>query len=107
IPEMNHNEIVGWQENPKILKQFSILWISDESVHIRNKIRYQSSLEIVNQLPALQKIITLEGNSFPERFIHLLHYGDWLSYWCALMHEIDPTPVDNIDQLKQVLSKTS
>ena len=107
IPEMNHNEIVGWQENPKILKQFSILWISDESVHIRNKIRYQSSLEIVNQLPALQKIITLEGNSFPERFIHLLHYGDWLSYWCALMHEIDPTPVDKIDQLKQVLSKTS
>jgi len=107
IPEMNHNEIVGWEENPEILKQFSILWISDESLHARNKIRYQSSLEIVKQLPAFQKIVTLEGSSFPERFIHLLHYGDWLSYWCALMHEIDPTPVDKIDQLKQVLSKTS
>jgi glucose/mannose-6-phosphate isomerase len=32
LPEMNHNEIVGWQENPKLLKQISILWISDNLV---------------------------------------------------------------------------
>ena len=30
IPEMNHNEIVGWQENAKIMNQLSVLWISDD-----------------------------------------------------------------------------
>ena len=54
-----------------------------------------------------QEVIKLNGKTYTERFLHLLHFGDWLSYWCALMHQTDPTPVEKIDKLKDALSETS
>lgn len=107
LPEMNHNEIVGWQENPKLLKQISILWISDKSYNLRNSLRLDTSRDILDNIPAIQKKVELGGANFTERFIHLLHFGDWVSYWCALLHIIDPTPVSKIDKLKKILSEKS
>ena len=107
IPEMNHNEIVGWQENPELLKKISILWISDKSVNARNALRFNASRNILNDIPYIQKKIQLDGSSFTERFIHLLHFGDWISYWCALLHKTDPSPVIKIDKLKKTLFEKS
>ena len=107
IPEMNHNEIVGWQENPELLKHFSILWISDDSLNPRNAMRYSSSIELIKKIVSYQEVIKLKGETYTERLLHLLHFGDWLSYWCALMHQTDPTPVQKIDKLKDALSETS
>ena len=47
---------------------------------------------------------TVDGNDFKERFLLLIHYGDWLSYWCAILHNTDPSPVKNIQILKDELS---
>ena len=30
-------------------------------------------------------------------------FGDWLSYWCAILHKTDPNPVFKIDHLKNKL----
>ena len=107
IPEMNHNEIVGWQENPQLLKKISILWISDKSINSRNSLRIDVSDNILTNIPFLQQKIEIDGPNFTERFIHLLHFGDWVSYWCALLHSTDPSPVKKIDKLKKILSEKS
>ena len=35
----------------------------------------------------------------------MINYGDWLSYWCAIFHGTDPSPVININKLKEELLK--
>jgi glucose/mannose-6-phosphate isomerase len=35
----------------------------------------------------------------------LIYLGDWVSYYLAILNEIDPTPVKAIDYLKKRLSK--
>ena len=45
------------------------------------------------------------GNNFEERLLLLIHCGDWLSYWCAILNKTDPSPVKNINILKNELSK--
>ena len=107
LPEMNHNEIVGWQENPQLLKKISLLWISDKSINSRNSLRIDASNNILTNIPFLQQKIEIDGPNFTERFIHLLHFGDWVSYWCALLHSTDPSPVEKIDKLKKILSEKS
>ena len=107
IPEMNHNEIVGWQENSQLLKKITILWVSDKSLNTRNSLRIDASSDILKNITSLQKKIEIDGGSFTERFIHLLHFGDWVSYWCALLHKTDPSPVNKIDVLKKILSEKS
>ena len=47
LPEMNHNEIVGWENNSELINKISIIWLKDESDHPRTKIRQISSKKII------------------------------------------------------------
>ena len=62
-------------------------------------------IEMLDELEVKQEVIKVAGKSFKERFLLLIHYGDWLSYWCAILHKTDPSPVKNINMLKNKLSK--
>ena len=104
-PEMNHNEIVGWENNEEFFSNYYVLWLMDEEMNSRNKSRKNIISEILSDLNVSQQEIKVDGNSFKERFLLLIHYGDWLSYWCAILHNTDPSPVKNIQTLKDKLSK--
>jgi glucose/mannose-6-phosphate isomerase len=106
LPEMNHNEIVGWENNPDLLKQFFIIWIRDRKDHPRVAVRQKITSEIIGEQCAGQEVVSLDGNSDLERWLRLIHFGDWLSYWCAFLHETDPTPVEKISRLKETLAKS-
>ena len=102
---MNHNEIVGWENNDEFFSNYYILWLMDDEMNSRNKSRKNIISEILLDLNIGQQEIKVDGNSFKERFLLLIHYGDWLSYWCAILHNTDPSPVKNIQTLKYKLSK--
>jgi len=106
LPEMNHNEIVGWENNPDLLKRFFIIWIRDREDHSRVRIRQTITSKIIGEQCRGQEVISLEGNSDMERWLRLIHFGDWLSYWCAFLHKTDPTPVEKISRLKETLAKS-
>ena len=103
IPELNHNEIVGWQNNQNIFKNLCVLWLEDESDNIRTKIRKNITETILNEINIDQYTIQINGDLFQERFLNMIHYGDWLSFWCAILHETDPSPVKKIERLKNEL----
>ena len=41
LPEFNHNEIVGWENNTSIIEKLSIIWLNDKSNHERIDIRQE------------------------------------------------------------------
>ena len=104
IPELNHNEIVGWQNNSEIFKDLCVIWLEDSHDNKRNKIRKQITESILNDIEIEQYSIQMDGDTFQERFLNMIHYGDWLSFWCAIFHKTDPSPVDKIVKLKNILS---
>ena len=104
LPELNHNEIVGWENNAKLFSNLYIIWLKDIDDHKRVKLRMEISSEILKNLKIEQYELLMDGNSFQERFLHMIHYGDWLSFWCAILHNTDPSPVEKIHILKQELS---
>ena len=107
LPEMNHNEIEGWENNKELFEQYYIIWLKDKDDHGRIKLRQKATQEILRKNGVKQIALKMKEKSFSERFLHMIHYGDWLSYWCALAHKSDPGPVEKIIQLKKKLaSKT-
>ena len=104
LPEMNHNEIEGWENNKELFKQYYIIWLNDKDDHDRVKLRQKSTLKILRKNGVKQSALKIKGKSFSERFLHMIHYGDWLSYWCAIAHGSDPGPVEKITQLKKKLA---
>ncbi|MBT3216271.1 MAG: bifunctional phosphoglucose/phosphomannose isomerase [Candidatus Marinimicrobia bacterium] len=105
LPELNHNEIVGWENNAELSLKMSLVWMADQTSHLRTKIRRDITRSIVGELSANDVLLEANQDSKIGELLHLIHLGDWISYWCALKHGTDPTPVVKIDQLKDALSK--
>lgn len=101
LPELNHNEIVGWKNNPHILKNSVVIWLIDQSMHERNRKRVEITKELLHGIPAIQLQFEGTGISWTQRLFYLVYFGDWISYWCAIAHETDPTTIMAIDTLKK------
>ena len=103
LPEQNHNEIVGWENNPELFNHLFVIWLVDKSDNPRIKLRTRITQNILGEKDVDQITIKVDGDSFQERFLNMIHYGDWLSFWCAILHNTNPSPVKNIDRLKKTL----
>ncbi|MEE9166018.1 MAG: bifunctional phosphoglucose/phosphomannose isomerase [Candidatus Neomarinimicrobiota bacterium] len=104
LPEMNHNEIVGFENNPDLLKKMCIIWISDSGDHPRIQRRQELTREIIGNGVKSQISVQSRGETRMERLFYLVYLGDWVSFWVAMLHRTDPTPVVRIDRLKGLLS---
>ena len=104
IPEMNHNEIIGWENNNFDKSFFSMIWI-----HIgwpKNVERMKITNEILSK--KLSHVVHLTvPDKVPKNLtslFFLINYIDWLSYWCGILNDVDINAVKSIDLLKKKIS---
>ncbi|HEY4612596.1 MAG TPA: bifunctional phosphoglucose/phosphomannose isomerase [Bacteroidota bacterium] len=105
LPEMNHNELVGWKQNPDLLKRMHVVFLRDKGTHKRVAIRENITKSIVSQYADGITEVWSEGTSLLARMLSLIYVGDWTSYYLALLNNEDPTPVKVIERLKVELGK--
>jgi glucose/mannose-6-phosphate isomerase len=97
IPEMNHNELVGWREpQPNI----SVVLIKSGIEYYRNSARIEFVRDVVLQYT--DKVFDLEakGNSALEKTLYLIHLTDIASCLLAEKRGYDASEIDVINQLK-------
>jgi len=106
IPEMNHNELVGWKVLRRMMEEdFAVVFLRDANDHPRIKVRIDITRSIVEQYASRVIEVRSEGKSLLARMFSLIYLGDWTSYYLAVLNGVDPTPVRVIDYLKSELSK--
>lgn len=105
LPEMNHNEIIGWESFSDIQFNAKLINILDKDYHPQIKRRFL----ITSELAANQKaeLINLESSeeNFKVRIMDLIYLCDWITYYTALLRGFDPSEIDNINYLKEKLAK--
>lgn len=104
-PEMNHNEIVGWDYPKEVLKKFTIIQLRDGNDHARVKRRMDITSEILKKEGFDIIDIESRGKGFLSRMLSLVYTGDFVSYYLAVLNGVDPTPVDRVTYLKKKLAK--
>jgi glucose/mannose-6-phosphate isomerase len=106
FPELDHNEIVGWEGVQKLAKCFSTIFIrdNDESAIIRRRI------ETTKDLISKQSVETFEvhslGKSRLAKMTSVICMGDFTSVYLAILRRIDPTPVKTISLLKDKIKQS-
>lgn len=102
-PEMNHNEIVGYEGD---IRNLAIVVINPGVgfANHRNIVRREIVLRriIPESLPVFS--IDAEGGTRLERFISLLVKVDLLSFFLASVRGVDPFRINSIERLKKELS---
>ena len=102
LPEMNHNEIVGWQGEQIDNSAFSLLWINirhDKNIKrmtitndiLKDKLSFNNHIQVPSEI----------ASNHLASLLYLINYIDWLSYWCSTLHGVDIMNIDNIDTLKR------
>ena len=105
LPEMNHNEIVGWRFPKDMLKNFKVVMLRDKDDHERIKQRVRISAHIIEKSGAEVIMLEKQNGGRLARVYSLMYIGDFVSYYLAILNNIDPTPVETIDYLKKELGK--
>ena len=102
IPEMNHNELVGWASGSEGV---SVVLLSDPDEYERNNLRTAISKEIITKQTSHFTEVFSKGNSQIEKTIYLIHLTDWASLYLANLRGVDSVEVNVINFLKGELSK--
>lgn len=102
FPEMNHNELVGWESGSE--DDVAVLIEMPED-HPRSRVRMEVCAEIFQVRGADVVILEPEGETPLQRFFDAVHVGDWLSLLLAERAGVDPVDIRNIDHLKGELGK--
>lgn len=106
FPELNHNEIVGFEVPEELLAQMVIVILKDENNNERIKKRMEVTSGLIKD--KVKNVIEVNsiGTSSLARFYSLVYTGDYTSAYLALEYGINPTPVPVIDYLKAELAKS-
>jgi glucose/mannose-6-phosphate isomerase len=104
LPELDHNEIVGWSGAPG-LGRFSAVFLDDSDLHPRTRQRIALTRELVEPLAAETFVVQTRGESRIERVISLVLLGDLVSLYLAVLRQVDPEPVEVIERLKGELAR--
>jgi glucose/mannose-6-phosphate isomerase len=107
LPEMNHNEIVGWEQLPDMLKRITVVALHDSADIPQLRKRMSITLDIIRPLAAdVLEIHAREENEL-SRVFGLILLGDWVSFYLAVTTGVDPFPIRNINHLKQALAQAA
>lgn len=102
IPEMNHNELVGWKDKSD---KWAVVYLRNEDDYDRNAKRIDINKEIISSYADTIIEIYSKGNDLVEKAMYLVHFGDWISWYLSELHGVDSIEVDVIDYLKGELAK--
>ena len=103
IPEMNHNEIIGWESYQEKVFHSKIINIVDETYHPQIQKRFEILKDIFSKSGV--ETVTLKSNeeSYKVRLLDLIYLADWISYYVGVLRDYDPSEIDNIYTLKDRL----
>ncbi|HCA42263.1 MAG TPA: bifunctional phosphoglucose/phosphomannose isomerase [Bacteroidetes bacterium] len=104
-PEMNHNELVGWRINKDVMKNIVVIYLRDKDDNERIKLRMDITKEIYKRYS--EKILEISGNSEYKlaRIFEMIYLGDWISFYLAILNNVDPSEIEPIHYLKKKLSE--
>lgn len=102
IPEMNHNELVGWKDKDD---SRAVVILRDKNDYERTQMRMEINKKVIKKYTKSVTELYTEGKSYWEKVFYLIHLTDWVSVKLAEMRGQDATEVKVIDFLKGELAK--
>ena len=100
FPELNHNEIMGWEASPKILKHYTLVLLrsEDEPEEVRTRIEALKAQFFGKAKSILE--IQAQGKTLLTRMFHLLFTADMISLYLSVLHHRDPVASETFRILK-------
>ncbi|MCD6445518.1 bifunctional phosphoglucose/phosphomannose isomerase, partial [Candidatus Bathyarchaeota archaeon] len=105
FPELNHNEIMGWEKAGKLAEDFSLILIRDKNEPDYLRLRIEVTKELMpEELRENTFEVFSQGASELAKMFSTIYIGDFTSVYLAILRGVDPTPVKSISILKEKIT---
>ena len=102
IPEMNHNELVGWGAADST---YGALFMHSASMHERIQRRFEISEGLIKSRTSAVFNVHCPEEDTLFTIAYFVHFGDWLSWHLANQRGFDPVAIPEIEFLKAEMSR--
>jgi len=99
IPEMDHNQLVGWLEGGQGCSCRPAFLMPSE-LHPTIRKMTEVTLQMFNERGLDPVLVSLPGEDLLDNILMGMVLGDMVSYYMAALKGIDPTPVSVIKEFK-------
>jgi glucose/mannose-6-phosphate isomerase len=107
FPELNHNAVVGYEFPVDLANRIIVLFLTSKTINPRVQVRVSVTQEILTNRGVAWQEIKSRGESPMAQMMSSLYFGDFVSYYLAIIYGVDPTPVKVISFLKNRLAQIS
>jgi glucose/mannose-6-phosphate isomerase len=101
FPELNHNEIMGWEASTKILKHYTLILLrgNDEPKEVQTRIEVLKEKFFKKKAKHVIEICARQP-SLLSRMLYLLFTADMISLYLSVLHRRDPVASQTFEILK-------
>ena len=97
LPELTHNELVGWAGGSN---EYNVIYLDSSLNHEKTQIRWGFVKEKIQSLADSVMSIEAKGRDLITQTFYLIHFTDWVSYYLSELRQVDPNEVNVIQDLK-------
>ena len=105
LPELNHNAVVGYEFPVGAPELLHVVLLSSELLPSRIGLRCTTTAELLDRQGLAHTTVETWGDGPLAHLLSAVAYGDWTSYYLALLDSVDPTSIAAIDYLKARLAE--
>jgi glucose/mannose-6-phosphate isomerase len=105
MPEANHNAVLGYQFPINLSERLLVVMLSSSLNHERIGLRESITAEVLGRWGVRTERVEARGTKPLEHVLSATYFGDYVSYYLALINDIDPSDIEVINHLKQRLTQ--
>lgn len=105
LPEADHHTLAGTLNPEKVLLHTHNIFLRAKSDHPRNRLRSDMTRKAFMLEALSTDTVDARGKTPLSHMWTTLHFGDYVSYYLAMIYGVDPTPIDALVMLKEKLAE--
>ncbi len=105
LPELDHNAVMGYQFPAAAARELLVIFLDSPLLPARLRLRATVTAELLARQEVEYRTVDAWGDGPLAQLVAAVAYGDWTSYYRALLNRVDPTDIAAIDYLKARLAE--
>jgi len=105
FPELNHNAVAGYDFPPEVRDRVFVVLLHSALLSPRSRLHYEATVELLVRSGVGHEVVEAKGETALAQVMSLVLFGDYVSFYLAMLNETDPTPLAAVDFVKSYLAR--
>ncbi len=103
MPELCHNSVVGYPAPSDLPQHVHVIMLTSSLNHSRVQMRFDIVRTLLQRNGFSFDVIEARGHSKLAQVLSTVHFGDYVAYYLAMLYEVNPWSIGNIEFVKNRL----